>query len=209
MSEPWWKSAVVYQIWPRSFADSDGDGTGDLAGIHSRLDYLADLGVDVLWLSPFYPSPQDDYGYDVADYTAVDPVFGTMEQFDALLRAVHDRGMRLIVDVVLNHTSDEHPWFVESRSSTDSPLRDWYWWRDEPNNWRSFFSEPAWTLDASTGEYYLHLFSAKQPDLNWENPQVRQALYAMLRGVVAPARDDARLVVVVPVQRVPADLGQP
>jgi oligo-1,6-glucosidase len=204
MMQPWWKSAVVYQIWPRSFADSNGDGTGDLAGIHSRLDYLADLGVDVVWLSPFYPSPQDDYGYDVADYTAVDPMFGTLEQFDALLGAVHERGMRLIVDVVLNHTSDEHEWFVESRASKDNPKRDWYWWRKSPNNWRSFFSTPAWTLDASTGEYYLHLFSAKQPDLNWENPQVRQALYAMLRWWLDRGVDGFRMDVINMISKDPA-----
>ncbi len=204
MSDPWWKSAVVYQIWPRSFADSDGDGTGDLGGVLSRLDYLADLGVDVLWLSPFYPSPQDDYGYDVADYTAVDPMFGTLEQFDTLVGAVHDRGMRLILDVVLNHTSDEHPWFVESRSSTDSPTRDWYWWRTTPNNWRSFFSEPAWSLDETTGEYYLHLFSTKQPDLNWENPVVRQALYAVLRWWLDRGVDGFRMDVINMISKDPA-----
>lgn len=204
MSDPWWKSAVVYQIWPRSFADSDGDGIGDLAGVHGKLDYLADLGVDVLWLSPFYPSPQDDYGYDVADYTDVDPMFGTLEHFDALLAGVHERGMRLIVDVVLNHTSDEHPWFVESRSSRDNPRRDWYWWRDRPNNWRSFFSQPAWTLDERTGEYYLHLFSAKQPDLNWENPQVRRALYDMLGWWLDRGVDGFRMDVINMISKDPA-----
>jgi oligo-1,6-glucosidase len=204
MSDPWWKSAVVYQIWPRSFADSDGDGIGDLPGIASRLDYLADLGVDVLWLSPFYPSPQDDYGYDVADYQAVDPMFGTLDDFDQLLAAVHERGMRLIVDVVLNHTSDEHPWFVESRSSRDNPKRDWYWWRETPNNWRSFFSESAWTRDEQTGEYYLHLFSAKQPDLNWENPQVRQALHAMLRWWLDRGVDGFRMDVINMISKDPA-----
>jgi oligo-1,6-glucosidase len=196
MTEPWWKRAVVYQIWPRSFADSDGDGVGDLRGIADRLDYLARLGVDVLWLSPFYPSPQDDYGYDVADYTDVDPMFGTLDDFDTLLAAVHDRGMRLIVDVVLNHTSDRHPWFAESRSGTESPRRDWYWWRRTPNNWRSFFSEPAWTRDERSGEYYLHLFAESQPDLNWENPQVRQALYAMLRWWLDRGVDGFRMDVI-------------
>lgn len=204
MSDPWWKSAVVYQIWPRSFADSDGDGIGDLPGIASRLDYLADLGVDVLWLSPFYPSPQDDYGYDVADYQAVDPMFGTLDDFDRLLAMVHERGMRLIVDVVLNHTSDEHPWFVESRSSRGNPKRDWYWWREKPNNWRSFFSESAWTRDEQTGEYYLHLFSAKQPDLNWENPQVRQALHAMLRWWLDRGVDGFRMDVINMISKDPA-----
>lgn len=202
--QPWWKSAVVYQIWPRSFADSDGDGIGDLAGIMGRLDYLARLGVDVLWLSPFYPSPQDDYGYDVADYQAVDPMFGTMDDLDTLLAAVHERGMKLIVDVVLNHTSDEHPWFVESRSSRDNPKRDWYWWREHPNNWRSFFTEPAWTRDAQTGEYYLHLFSTKQPDLNWENPQVRHALYAMLRWWLDRGVDGFRMDVINMISKDPA-----
>ena len=194
--QPWWKSAVVYQIWPRSFADSDGDGIGDLAGVLGRLDYLAGLGVDALWLSPFYPSPQDDYGYDVADYQGVDEMFGTMDDVDALLAAVHERGMKLIVDVVLNHTSDEHPWFVESRSSRDNPKRDWYWWRERPNNWRSFFSVPAWTRDEQTGEYFLHLFSTKQPDLNWENPQVRHALYAMLRWWLDRGVDGFRMDVI-------------
>ncbi len=170
----------------------------------ARLDYLAGLGVDVLWLSPFYPSPQDDYGYDVADYQGVDPMFGTMDDVDALLAAVHERGMKLIVDVVLNHTSDEHPWFVESRSSRDNPKRDWYWWREHPNNWRSFFSEPAWTRDEQTGEYYLHLFSAKQPDLNWENPQVRQALYAMLRWWLDRGVDGFRMDVINMISKDPA-----
>jgi oligo-1,6-glucosidase len=176
----WWQSAVVYQIYPRSFADSDGDGVGDLGGIAARLDYLAELGVDVIWLSPIYPSPQDDAGYDISDYQDIEPTFGTLADFDALLAAVHERGMKLIMDLVVNHTSDEHPWFVESRSSRDNPKRDWYWWRDEPTNWRSFFSGPTWDHDETTGQYYLHLFSRKQPDLNWENPEVRQAIYSMM-----------------------------
>lgn len=208
MNEPWWKSAVVYQIYPRSFADGDGDGIGDLAGVERRLDYLAALGVDVLWLSPVYPSPQDDNGYDISDYQAIDPVFGTLEQFDELLAQVHDRGMRLIMDLVVNHTSDEHPWFVQSRSSPDDPKRDWYWWRPprpgmdagapgaEPTNWRSFFSGPAWELDPATGEYYLHLFSRKQPDLNWENPEVRQAVYAMMRWWLDRGVDGFRMDVI-------------
>ncbi len=177
--EKWWTNAVVYQIYPRSFADSDGDGFGDLPGIESRLDYLQTLGVDVLWLSPIYRSPQDDNGYDISDYRDIDPVFGTLADFDRLLAGVHDRGMKLVMDLVVNHTSDEHPWFVESRSSKDSPKRDWYWWRPgvdggPPNNWGSIFSGSAWQYDEVTDEYYLHLFSRKQPDLNWENPQVRR-----------------------------------
>jgi oligo-1,6-glucosidase len=191
--EPWWRSAVVYQVYPRSFADSDGDGIGDLRGIIGRLDHLARLGVDVVWLSPIYPSPQDDAGYDISDYEDVDPTFGTLADLDELIAELHRRGMKLLMDLVVNHTSDEHPWFVESRSSPDSPKRDWYWWRPprtgmqpgqpgaEPTNWQSFFSGPAWELDEASGEYYLHLFARKQPDLNWENPQVREAVYAMMR----------------------------
>ncbi len=192
MQDEWWRDAVVYQIYPRSFADSDGDGVGDLAGIVSRLDYLARLGVDVIWLSPVYPSPQDDAGYDISDYQDIDPVFGTLEDFDRLVSGIHDRGMRLVMDLVVNHTSDEHPWFENSRSGTAAARRDWYWWRPprpgfrggepgaEPTNWASIFSGPAWEYDAASGEYYLHLFSRKQPDLNWENPEVRRAVYAMM-----------------------------
>jgi oligo-1,6-glucosidase len=205
---PWWRSAVVYQIYPRSFADSDGDGIGDLRGIIDRVDHLARLGVDVVWLSPIYPSPQDDAGYDISDYENVDPTFGTLADLDELIATLHDRGIKLVMDLVVNHTSDEHPWFVESRSDSHSAKRDWYFWRPpragmepgqpgaEPTNWVSFFSGPAWTLDPATGEYYLHLFARKQPDLNWENPQVRSAVYRMMRGWVQRGVDGFRMDVV-------------
>ncbi|GIJ70000.1 alpha-glucosidase [Virgisporangium ochraceum] len=207
-AEPWWKSAVVYQIYPRSFADSNGDGIGDLPGIIGRLDYLADLGVDVLWLSPVYPSPQDDNGYDISDYQNIDPVFGTLDDFDRLVAEAHRRGLKIVMDLVVNHTSDEHPWFVESRSGKDNPKRDWYWWRPprdgmkggdpgaEPTNWRSFFSGSTWEYDGKTDEYYLHLFSRRQPDLNWENPEVRQAVYAMMRWWVDRGVDGFRMDVI-------------
>lgn len=207
-TDPWWKSAVVYQIYPRSFADSDADGIGDVPGIIARLDYLAALGVDVLWLSPIYRSPQDDNGYDISDYDDIDPLFGTMADVEELISGVHARGMRLVMDLVVNHTSDEHPWFVESRSSTDNPKRDWYWWRParpgheagapgaEPSDWTSAFSGPAWRFDPTTGEYYLHLFSGKQPDLNWENPEVRQAVYAMMRRWLDRGVDGFRMDVI-------------
>ena len=195
--DTWWRSAVVYQIYPRSFADSNGDGIGDLPGITARLDHLARLGIDVIWLSPIYPSPQDDNGYDISNYTDVEPVFGTLADFDELLAGVHARGMKLVLDLVVNHTSDEHPWFVESRSSTDNPKRDWYWWRPQPaTDWQSFFSGPAWQLDEATGEYYLHLFSRKQPDLNWENPAVRAAVYDMMRWWLARGVDGFRMDVI-------------
>jgi oligo-1,6-glucosidase len=206
---PWWRSAVVYQIYPRSFADSDGDGIGDLRGIIGRLDHLEELGVDVLWLSPVYPSPQDDNGYDISDYQDIDPLFGTLADFDKLLAAVHERGMRLVMDLVVNHTSDEHPWFVESRRGPDSPKRDWYWWRPprdgaEPNNWGSFFSGPAWAYDEGSSEYYLHLFSPKQPDLNWENPEVRQAVHAMMRWWLDRGVDGFRMDVINLISKDPA-----
>ena len=205
---PWWTSAVVYQVYPRSFADSNGDGVGDLAGLTSRLDHLERLGVDVIWLSPVYASPHADNGYDISDYQAIDPMYGTFEDFDELLAKVHARGMKLVMDLVVNHTSDEHPWFVESRSAKDSPKRDWYWWRPpragfaagepgaEPTNWASFFSGPTWTLDEATGEYYLHLFDRKQPDLNWENPEVRQAVYEMMRWWLDRGVDGFRMDVI-------------
>jgi oligo-1,6-glucosidase len=203
VTEPWWKSAVVYQIYPRSFADSDGDGIGDLRGIIGRLDHLVALGVDVVWLSPVYRSPMDDNGYDISDYQDIDPLFGTLEDFDALLDAVHERGMRLIMDLVVNHTSDEHPWFVESRSSKDNPKRDWYWWRERPNNWTSAFSGSAWELDETTGEHYLHLFSRRQPDLNWENPEVREAIYEMMRWWLDRGIDGFRMDVINKISKVP------
>ncbi|MFT3876708.1 MAG: alpha-glucosidase [Propioniciclava sp.] len=204
---PWWSQAVVYQVYPRSFADSDADGVGDLRGILSRLDHLSDLGVDVVWLSPIYVSPQDDNGYDIADYQAIDPMFGTLEDFDALVAAVHERGMKLVMDLVVNHTSDEHPWFVEAKQP-GSAKRDWYLWRPardgfepgtpgaEPTNWGSFFGGSAWQYDEASGEYYLHLFSRKQPDLNWENPEVRQAVYAMMRWWVDRGVDGFRMDVI-------------
>jgi oligo-1,6-glucosidase len=205
---PWWRSAVVYQIYPRSFADADGDGVGDLRGIIDRLDHLTRLGVDVVWLSPIYPSPQDDAGYDISDYEGVDPTFGTLADLDELIAALHGRGMKLVMDLVVNHTSDEHPWFVASRADPHGDKRDWYWWRPpragmepgqpgaEPTNWASFFSGPAWELDAASGEYYLHLFARKQPDLNWENPQVREAVYAMMRRWLDRGVDGFRMDVI-------------
>jgi oligo-1,6-glucosidase len=191
-----WRRWVVYQVYPRSFADSDGDGVGDLRGIISRVDYLHRLGVDVVWLSPVYRSPMDDNGYDISDYTDIDPLFGTLADLDELIAELHARGMKLVMDLVVNHTSDEHPWFTESRSSRDNPKRDWYWWRDTPPNWESLFLGPAWTFDDKTGQYYLHLFSAKQPDLNWENPEVRQAVYAMMRWWLDRGVDGFRMDVI-------------
>ena len=203
-----WRRWVVYQVYPRSFADSDADGVGDLRGVLGRLDYLERLGVDVVWLSPVYRSPMDDNGYDISDYTDIDPLFGTLADLDELIAELHARGMRLMMDLVVNHTSDEHPWFVESRSSRDNPKRDWYWWRDprpgatpgtpgaEPTNWESHFSGPTWTWDERTGQYYLHIFSAKQPDLNWENPEVRQAVYAMMRWWLDRGVDGFRMDVI-------------
>jgi oligo-1,6-glucosidase len=221
-AEPWWKSAVVYQVYPRSFADANGDGVGDLRGLIDKLDYLAALGVDVVWVSPFYRSPQDDNGYDISDYQDVDPLFGTLADVDVLIEQLHRRGMTFVIDVVINHTSDEHPWFVESRSSRDDPKRDWYWWRPpregmspgtpgaEPTNWISAFSEPAWQFDETTGEYYLHMFSRRQPDLNWENPDVRQALYEMLRWWLDRGVDGFRMDVINMIsKRLPLQDGPP
>ena len=188
-SESWWKSAVIYHVYPRSFCDANGDGIGDLRGITSRLDHLAWLEIDAVWLSPFYTSPMVDFGYDISNYTDVDPLFGTLEQFDELVAEAHRRGIRVLIDWVPNHTSDQHPWFLESRRDRASRKRDWYVWRDAapdggpPNDWMSVFarSGPAWTWDAHTGQYYLHSFSAQQPDLNWENPEVVAAMHDTLR----------------------------
>ncbi|MDF1885743.1 alpha-glucosidase [Staphylococcus aureus] len=186
MNKQWWKEAVAYQVYPRSFNDSNHDGIGDLPGMIDKLDYLKDLGIDVIWLSPMFKSPNDDNGYDISDYQEIMDEFGTMEDFDRLLKGVHDRGMKLILDLVVNHTSDEHPWFIESKSSKDNPKRDWYIWQDpkpdgsEPNNWESIFNGSTWEYDANTEQYYFHLFSKKQPDLNWANPEVRDAVFEMM-----------------------------
>ena len=185
MKKAWWKEAIVYQIYPRSFCDSNGDGIGDLNGITSKLDYLKELGIDVIWLSPVYKSPNDDNGYDISDYEDIMTEFGTMDDFDKMLAAAHERGIKIVMDLVVNHTSDEHPWFVESRSSKDNPKRDYYIWKEgkdgkEPNNWGSAFSGPAWKYDEKTDMYYLHLFSVKQPDLNWVNPKVRKEVFDMM-----------------------------
>ena len=185
MKKAWWKEAVVYQIYPRSFCDSNGDGIGDLNGITSKLDYLRELGIDVIWLSPVYKSPNDDNGYDISDYEDIMTEFGTMDDFDKMLAAAHERGIKIVMDLVVNHTSDEHPWFVESRSSKDNEKRDYYIWKEgkdgkEPTNWGSAFSGPAWKYDEKTDMYYLHLFSVKQPDLNWENPKVRKEVFDMM-----------------------------
>ena len=183
----WWQSGTIYQIYPRSFQDSNGDGIGDLAGIIGRLPYLRQLGVDAIWLSPIFPSPMADFGYDISDYVGIDPIFGTSADFDALVAAAHGHGLRIILDLVPNHTSDQHAWFVESRSSRDNPKRDWYIWRDArpdgsaPNNWMSEFGGSAWAWDEATQQYYYHAFLDKQPDLNWRNPEVRHAIYDVMR----------------------------
>lgn len=194
----WWQKAVFYQIYPRSFADGNGDGIGDFTGMIDRLDYLHDLGVDAIWLSPHYPSPMCDCGYDVSDYTAVAPEYGTLEQFGTFLTMAHERNMRVILDLVLNHTSDQHPWFIESRSSRTNPKRDWYIWRDgrdgaPPNNWYSAFGGPAWEWDETTSAYYYHYFFKGQPDLNWSNPQVKAAMFACVRFWLDMGVDGFRL----------------
>ncbi len=201
MEKDWWKKSVVYQIYPRSFCDSNGDGIGDLNGITGKLDYLKELGADVIWLSPVYESPNDDNGYDISDYQAVMKDFGTMADFDRMLEEIHARGMKLVMDLVVNHTSDEHPWFQESRKGKDNPYRDYYIWKKpkegkEPNNWGSCFGGPAWEYEESSGEYYLHLFSVKQPDLNWENPQVRREVYRMMNWWLDKGVDGFRMDVI-------------
>lgn len=185
MEKKWWKEAVAYQIYPRSFMDSNNDGIGDLRGIISKLDYLKELGIDVIWICPMYKSPNDDNGYDISDYQDIMSDFGTMDDFNELLSEIHKRNMKIIIDLVINHTSDEHPWFIESRSSKENPKRDWYIWRKgkdnkEPNNWESIFKGSAWEYDENSKEYYLHLFSKKQPDLNWKNEDMRNEIYKMI-----------------------------
>jgi oligo-1,6-glucosidase len=201
MEKKWWKESVVYQIYPRSFKDSKGDGIGDLQGIISKLDYLKELGVGVIWLSPVYESPNDDNGYDISDYKAIMDEFGTMEDWEELLEGLHSRGMKLMMDLVVNHSSDEHAWFIESRKSKDNPYRDYYMWRpgkdgNEPNNWTSFFSGSAWQHDEATDEYFLHLFSKKQPDLNWENPVLRNEIYDMMKWWLDKGVDGFRMDVI-------------
>ncbi len=200
-SKTWWKEAVVYQIYPRSFKDSDGDGVGDLQGIIQKLDYIKSLGVDAVWLNPIYKSPNDDGGYDISDYYSIQPEFGTLKDFDQLLEGLHERGLKLIMDLVLNHSSDEHPWFIESRKSKDNDHRDYYFWKKgqhgkPPNNWPSFFGGSAWQLDETTGEYYLHLFSRKQPDLNWEHPKLRNEVQDLMKFWLNKGVDGLRLDVI-------------
>lgn len=208
MQTKWWKESVVYQIYPQSFCDSDGDGVGDLRGIIQKLDYLKELGIDVVWLSPVYQSPNHDMGYDISDYQAIMDRFGTLADWEEMVAGMHERGIKLVMDLVVNHTSDEHSWFVESRKSKDNPYRDYYIWRQgyegrEPNNWRGFFGGSVWNYDELTGEYYLHLFSEKQPDLNWENPNVRQAVYAMMRWWLDKGVDGFRMDVINLISKVP------
>jgi oligo-1,6-glucosidase len=208
MNRAWWKECVVYQIYPRSFYDSNGDGIGDLRGIIQKLDYLKELGVDVVWLCPVYKSPNDDNGYDISNYQDIMDEFGTLADWEELLAEMHKRGIRLVMDLVVNHTSDEHPWFQESRKSKDNPYRDFYIWRPardggEPNNWRSFFGGSAWQYDEPTDEYYLHLFTKKQPDLNWENPKVREEVYKMMDWWLQKGIDGFRMDVINMLSKVP------
>ena len=208
MDKIWWKESVVYQIYPRSFCDSNGDGIGDIQGIISKLDYLRDLGIDIIWLSPIYQSPNDDNGYDISDYQNIMDEFGTMADFDELLHLAHEKGMKVIMDLVVNHTSDEHKWFMESKKSKDNPYRDYYIWRDgkdgkEPNNWGSWFGGPAWEYDKATDMYYLHIFSKKQPDLNWDNTDVRNAVFDMMTWWLDKGIDGFRMDVISLISKVP------
>ena len=208
MNKAWWKECVVYQIYPRSFYDSNGDGIGDLRGIIQKLDYLKELGINVVWLCPVYKSPNDDNGYDISDYQDIMDEFGTLADWEDLLAEMHKRGIKLVMDLVVNHTSDEHSWFKESRKSKDNPYRDFYIWRPakkggEPNNWRSFFGGSAWQYDEQTGEYYLHLFTKKQPDLNWENPNVREEVYKMMNWWLQKGIDGFRMDVINMISKVP------
>ena len=208
MERKWWKESVVYQIYPRSFMDSNGDGIGDIRGITSKLDYLKELGIDVIWLSPVYQSPNDDNGYDISDYQAIMQEFGTMEDFDEMLKASHERGIKIMMDLVVNHTSDEHRWFVESRKSKENPYRDYYIWREakdgrEPNNWGSCFGGSAWQYDETTDMYFLHLFSKKQPDLNWDNEMVRKEVFDMMAWWLEKGVDGFRMDVISMISKVP------
>lgn len=208
MKRTWWKEGVVYQIYPRSFKDSNGDGIGDLRGIIEKLDYLKELGIDIVWLSPVYKSPNDDNGYDISDYQAIMDDFGTLADWEELLSEMHKRGIRLVMDLVVNHTSDEHPWFIEARKSKDNPYRDYYIWRpgkngQVPNHWESFFRGPAWQYDAATGEYYLHLFSKRQPDLNWDNPELRAEVFRMMRWWLDKGIDGFRMDVINMISKTP------
>ncbi len=208
MNKAWWKESVVYQIYPRSFYDSNGDGIGDLRGIIQKLDYLKELGVNVVWLSPVYKSPNDDNGYDISDYQDIMTEFGTLADWEEMLAEMHQRGIKLVMDLVVNHSSDEHPWFQEARKSKDNPYRDYYIWRPakdgaEPNNWASFFGGSAWQYDDPTGEYYLHLFTKKQPDLNWENPKVREEVFRMMDWWLQKGIDGFRMDVINMISKVP------
>jgi alpha-glucosidase len=208
MQQQWWKKAVVYQVYPRSFADSNGDGVGDLQGMIAKLDYLKELGVDTIWICPMYKSPQDDNGYDISDYQDIHHEYGTMADFDELLAQTHKRGMKLLIDLVVSHTSDEHPWFLESRSSRDNPKRDWYIWKDardgkEPNNWESIFGGSSWEWDEKTSQYFHHVFSRRQPDLNWENRQMREAIYKMIRWWLDKGIDGFRIDAITHTKKMP------
>ena len=208
MNKAWWKESVIYQIYPRSFCDSNNDGIGDLNGIRSKLDYLQELGINVIWLSPIYKSPNDDMGYDISDYQDIMDDFGNMDDFDALLKESHEHGIKIVMDLVVNHTSDEHKWFIESRQSKDNPKRDYYIWREakdgkEPNNWGSCFSGSAWQWDETTGMYYLHCFSKKQPDLNWDNPKVRDEVFNMMTWWCDKGIDGFRMDVISLISKVP------